>query len=331
MTRTRQLWALLLILLTGWAIVIHEIFENDGLIVSLTFLGTVIVAIAVMRILALSMPLQRLEDIHRLTQEIDERMSTNPSPIDENNAPKEILPIIQATNRLIRYQEDRYENERDFTANASHELRTPLAGIRLQTQIAMRSNDTAARNRAFDNVMRAVDRATMLVEQLLVLSRLTAEKVEFNRAAIDLNKLAMRVTAELSEWMSDRQASVVIQRNPGIMLNGNAESLAILINNLIRNAITHAQGSPHVDVSVRDTGDGVVLEVADNGPGIPEAEMKQVMERFAKASGSKGGTGLGLAIVKRIADLHNARIGLANREQGTGLIVTITFPAGGAV
>lgn len=326
MNRTRQLWTLLVILMAGWAIVIHEIFEHDGLAISLTFLGTVFVAIMVMRILALSMPLQRLKDIHRLTREIDGRISTTkPAPIDEHAAPKEILPIIQATNRLIRYQEDRYENERDFTANASHELRTPLAGIRLQTQIAMRSDDDAARKRAFDNVMHAVDRATMLVEQLLVLSRLTAEKVEFNRAPVDLMHIAARVTGELSEWMADRHAIVTVGRNKA-MVEGNAESIGILVTNLIRNAITHSHENARVEVTSRIEGGTVHLEVADNGPGIPENEMKTVMERFSKASGSKGGTGLGLAIVKRIAELHNAQVDLNNRVQGQGLVVTVKFP-----
>jgi len=326
MTRSRLLWVLVTILMVGWSVVIHETFEHDGLEVSLTFLATIAVAIAIMRILSMSMPLQRLKDIHRLTREIDARLSAKPEPIDEHDAPREILPIIQATNRLIRYQQDRYENERDFTANASHELRTPLAGIRLQTQLAMRATDDAARERAFANVMRAVDRATTLVEQLLVLSRLTAEKIELDRVPVDLTQLCARVIGELSEWMADRKSTIILTRTAPVIILANADSIAILINNLIRNAITHTEDGSHVEVAVQQDGHNALLRVVDDGPGIPEQEMKAVMERFAKASGSKGGTGLGLAIVKRIADLHHADVLLSRPQSGSGLAVTVSFP-----
>jgi two-component system sensor histidine kinase QseC len=112
------------------------------------------------------------------------------------------------------------------------------------------------------------------------------------------------------------------------VVNGDAAALAILIRNLVDNAIRYTPPGGRVEVSVATREDGITLTVTDNGPGIPELERARVFERFYRAPGSGGqGCGLGLSIAQRIAELHGASIELAAPVTGSGLQVTVRFPA----
>jgi signal transduction histidine kinase len=111
-------------------------------------------------------------------------------------------------------------------------------------------------------------------------------------------------------------------------VSGDAAALAILIRNLVDNAIRYTPSGGRVKVSIATRDDRVTLTVTDNGPGIPELERERVFERFYRAPGSGGqGCGLGLSIVQRIAELHGASIELIAPTTGSGLQVTVRFPA----
>lgn len=269
----------------------------------------------------------RIRTIKRVADEIEKRIHESSSHIDESKAPKEIRPIISALNRLLSYEEDRYNQERDFTANASHELRTPLAGIRLQTQIALRTKDTKQRKKAFRNILKSIDRATRLVEQLLTLSRLTADRVDLDMSSFALEKLTAQVITDLAPLTEDKQITVKHTKSRKALITANEETISILIHNLIRNAIIYTPTGGYVHIIVKRLEDRVLLTVTDTGPGIALEKRTHVMQRFKKAeSGTKTGTGLGLAIVKRVADLHHATVELSNNEtHGHGLKVTVIF------
>lgn len=269
---------------------------------------------------------RRMRNIEALATEIDSRISQSLEPIDSRGTPKEIIPIINALNRLIAYEEDRYTQERDFTANASHELRTPLAGIRLQTQIAMRTVDKKQQDKAHKNILKAIDRATHLVEQLLTLSRLTADRVSLRTDMFNVERVVTKVMSELSSMAKEKKITLSSHKDKLSMIHGNPDTIAILIHNLIRNAIIYTPLGGKVHVTVQQSDNDVTLRVADNGPGISPEKRENIMQRFQKAdTGTKTGTGLGLAIVKRVADLHNTKVELGTSEGGQGLTVTIRF------
>ncbi len=271
-------------------------------------------------------PQQKLLEIEKLAKKIEQMVENTDELINEKNAPQEIKPLINSVNRLISYQEDRYKNERDFTANASHELRTPLAGIRLQTEFAMQTTDAEKKQKALSNVLQSVDRATRLVEQLLILSRLTAEKIDLAREQVDLKKIAIRTINELAHVAKAKNIEIATGRMDECILEANEQSLDILINNLLRNSIIYTGNDGHILLEVYHDNGSPVFSISDTGPGISPEKRELVFKRFEKADQSaKTGTGLGLSIAKRIADLHNAKIILTDNENNIGLKVLVIF------
>ena len=274
-------------------------------------------------------PRERIAEIKQLSKAIDKQMDDNPQPILLANTPVEIRPIVQSLNALIKFQLDRYQQERDFTANASHELRTPLAGIRLQTEIAMMTEDEEQKNNALNNVIKAVDRGTRLVEQLLVLSRLTMDKMVLDVAEFDLAELCQQKVQEYKNAAQNKPVQLTYAKpSTACRLNASEASLDILLDNLLRNAINYTPIDGDIHVYLKQQGNEIIVEVSDTGPGIPTRDHERVFNRFQKASSSsKSGTGLGLAIVKRIVDLHHGTVSLSFSEGNHGLSVTIKLPA----
>lgn len=272
-------------------------------------------------------PQQSLGKINAATQKIESHMEGEWKPIEIENVPPEIEPLIDALNTLLHYHNDRYEQERNFTAHASHELRTPLAGIRLQTELAMATKDPDKRDQALRNVIKAVDRGTRLVEQLLVLSRLTTEDFDLAMENVDLVALGGRLVTERMDMAAKAKIEITFKPEANhIFVEGNEESLSIMIDNLLRNALTYTPQGGKVVLGVRkDMLHGLII-VTDTGPGIPKELRKTVFKRFQKADqGSQKGTGLGLAIVKRIAELHSGDITLTDGPDDKGLQVTVSL------
>jgi signal transduction histidine kinase len=265
-------------------------------------------------------------EIEELSYDIEKRITESLAPIDEKTAPKEIRPLINAINRLISYFEDRSHHEQDFSANASHELRTPLAGIRLQTEIAMSTDDPEVQKKSHDNILKAVDQNERLIEQLLTLARLTADRVDLAMEKLDVGQLSSHVIANLQSLADEKQISLKLESRGNLALLASEESLSILLHNLIRNAINYTPEGGAVQVSATKSKGGVVLSVMDKGPGIAPDKYDMVLERFQKSqNNNKSGSGLGLAIVKRICDLHHATLTLDQTTRKGGLKVTVTF------
>ena len=266
------------------------------------------------------------KEIETLSQDIEKRITETLAPIEESAAPKEIRPLINAINRLIAYFEDRSSHEQDFSANASHELRTPLAGIRLQTEIAMSTDDPEIQQKAYQNVLIAIDQNERLIEQLMTLARLTADRVELAIEEVNLSQLSAHVIANLQSLADEKHISLKLESEDNLTLIASEESLSILLHNLIRNAIYYTPEVGAIKVNAAKLKDKVVLLIKDNGPGISPDKYDMVLERFQKSqNNNKSGSGLGLAIVKRICDLHHATLTLNKATKRGGLKVTVTF------
>lgn len=267
-----------------------------------------------------------LRPLKHLKQEVKQRTPNQLVPLAMQDVPEEVVPLVGALNDLFARLEAAFESERRFTADAAHELRTPLAALKIQAQVAMRSSDIAERNTALENVLRGVERATRLVQQLLTLARVDPETAMASFKQVNLRGLAASVMADLEHLAHVKQIEMLLEEGQAPYVLGDDSQLNLLLRNLLDNAIRYTPTGGLVTVSVSDI-NGVHLKVGDTGPGIPETEREQVLQRFYRISGSgEEGSGLGLSIVRRIADLHGARLELSNNEKGGGLLVQVIWP-----
>ncbi|MEO6917863.1 MAG: ATP-binding protein [Collimonas sp.] len=269
-----------------------------------------------------------LAPIKRAAAEVQARDMHALSAIPDAKLPQEIQPLTQALNDLLARLGQSINAQRAFVADAAHELRTPLTALRLQVQLAERANDDAERHVAFYDLKQGLDRATHLLQQLLTLARQEPGAFEQAHAALDMNALVHSVISNFAVTANAQQVDLGISSEMQASITGNADALRILLNNLIDNALRYSAAGSSIDVSIAQDAAGVTVTVEDHGPGIPEADLQRVFDRFYRAAGSQSqshGSGLGLAIVKQIADAHRASVSL--RNTGHGLLASVYFPA----
>ncbi len=270
-----------------------------------------------------------LAPLYKLSAAIQNREPKNLKPIDIAHTPEEITPVVSSMNTLFQRLHTAFEHERRFTADASHELRTPLAALKTHAQVALRLAENETQKKSLHQVINGVDRASHLVEQLLTLARLDPDK-DFDSLAhdIDLCAVAANVIGDLSSFAFDKKIDLGLHSECQGHIRGNAGMLAIMLRNLVDNALRYTPAEGVVEVAVTTEGDKVVLKVMDSGPGIPEDARAKVFERFYRQLGNQApGVGLGLSIVARVIELHHAEIGLFTSPLG-GLEIRVNFSTG---
>ncbi len=263
-----------------------------------------------------------------LARDVAHRDPEQLRPLPLENIPAESRPLVESLNQLFDRLETAFENERRFTADAAHELRTPLAALKIQAQVAQGTRDETARRHALQQLVQGVDRATHLVQQLLTLARLDPDAAYADKTGVDLCALARETLAELSPAAREKHIELSLNSDCHGCFHGNRDALAILLRNLVENALRYTPGNGKAEVEVLTGGDGsVTLSVADSGPGIPEEERARVTERFyrSRAAQQIPGSGLGLSIVQRIVEHHRATLTLGTASLG-GLQVEVRFP-----
>lgn len=272
-----------------------------------------------------------LAPLSQAAAEIARRSPSHLDPLPLNGLPDEVRPLVERLNGLFERVARSIEQERRFTADAAHELRTPLAGLRAQAEVAMASRDDAARAHALRSVLAACDRGARLIEQLLLLARADAAEQATMTSSVPLAPLAGEVLAALAPEALARGVEVELIGADTVSAPGNAYWLSILLRNLVDNALRHAQSGQRVTVTVRQDGAGALLEVLDEGPGVPADALARLGERFhrvldGEAEGAVPGSGLGLSIVRRIAQLHGGSVAFAQGDAGRGLRVLVRLP-----
>lgn len=250
------------------------------------------------------------------------------APVQVPDAPAEMQPMVDALNRLFQRITSMVVSERRFTADAAHELRTPIAAIRAQAQVALAETDATQRAHALRATLAGCDRAARLVDQLLTLSRLEAG-AEPPAALLDLSTLAQRVVGELAPRAIDRGQTLGLDAEPGCQLRGNDTLLAVLLRNLVDNALRYSPAGAEVRVAVSRAGGQLRLQVDDSGPGLSDGDLARLGERFFRVLGSgQDGSGLGWSIVRRIAAAQGATVAVARSVALGGLAVTVQWPQG---
>ena len=268
--------------------------------------------------------------LRRLGSTLAERQAQALHPVALAGAPLEMLPMLDALNALFERIATLLESERRFTADAAHELRTPIAAIRIQAQVALGEADAALRNHALHSTLDGCDRATRLVDQLLTLSRLEAVAVPA-MAAVDLRALTQRVVAELAGKAIGKQQTLEFEANEAnesCSIPGNETLLAVLVRNLVDNAVRYSPPSARIQVAVHGQGGQVVWRIDDSGPGLAEADRQRLGERFFRVPGSaESGSGLGWSIVRRIAAVHRMTLQVERSVALGGLAVSVSCQA----
>jgi two-component system OmpR family sensor kinase len=270
-----------------------------------------------------------LAPVSRVRRQVAERQADDLTEVNEAGLPAEIRPLVHELNLLFTRVRQAFEAQKSFVADAAHELRSPLAALKLQVQGLQRAGDDAAREVAAGRLAAGIDRATRLMEQLLVLARQQANAVTGPRPRpTSLAELARQALADAASHAQVRRIDLGLRHADASDVPGNAEALTILLRNLLDNAIKYTPPGGTVDVEIHRPADRVLLSVEDSGPGIPEADRDRVLDRFYRATGTQTtGSGLGLAIVKSIADLHGASVTLGRSPRLGGLRVELSFPA----
>ncbi|PWC32001.1 ATP-binding protein [Azospirillum sp. TSO22-1] len=246
-----------------------------------------------------------------------------------DGAPDELRSVARALDGLFARIGALLEKERRFTADAAHELRTPLAAIKTHAQVALAEPEEAGRRAAIARVVEGADRAARLVEQLLLLARLDPQSA-LPVTPVRLDEAARGCVAGLAPWAAGKGVDLGLVGDTGAAeatVMGDAALLGVLARNLMDNAVRYTPPGGRVDVAVVVAEGRVLLRVADDGPGIPEAERGRAFDRFHRVPGSgETGSGLGLSIAARIAALHGAALTLGEGIGGQGLSVTVAFP-----
>ena len=224
---------------------------------------------------------------------------------------------------------------RDFVANVSHELRTPLTAVRGYVEALLDGvSDPSDARRFLETIARHTFRMERLVRDLLRLARLDAGQEPLDKAACAIDSLFAAVIADVSSEIEARSQRVVQRVDPdATVVSGDPAKLHDALRNLLHNATSYAPEKSEIVIASARRDGRIVLTVTDSGPGIPEADLPRVFERFyrvdkarSRNSRDPGGTGLGLAIVKHLVGLHGGTVAVANRPEG-GATFTIELPA----
>lgn len=266
-----------------------------------------------------------LNPIYRVINEVKKRESANLEPIRFEHIPQEIIPLTESLNDLFIRLNHAFEKERRFTNDAAHELRTPLAALKTHAQVALRETDEADKKAAILNILDGVKRASHLVDQMLILARMTPEQDLTADKKVKIFNVVEDVAAELSHLAVAKNIELTLTGEHNLVINASATLLSILLRNLIYNAIIYTPANGEIKIDILQINSRPAIQISDNGPGIDETLLERVFDRFFRVAGSHtDGCGLGLAIAKECADKLPAKLTLQNIKPH-GLLAEIRF------
>jgi two-component system sensor histidine kinase TctE len=258
-----------------------------------------------------------LSPLAELQHRIGARRVDDLSPIDSSHVPEEITPLVGSLNAMLEKLSQNIQMQKRFIADAAHQMKTPLAGMRMQSELALRQTSAEEIHRSLEQLSKSSESATRLVNQLLALARAenqTAQSSPF--VPVELSELARAVVQDWVPASFSRRIDLGFEQSgQPLMVAGNPTMLRELLSNLVDNALRYTPAGGSVTVRLRADAPRAlaILEVEDTGPGIPQAERGRVFERFYRILGSHTeGSGLGLAIVREIAQQHGAEVEIYN-------------------
>jgi two-component system sensor histidine kinase QseC len=266
-----------------------------------------------------------LGGLRRVTRQINTRSPELMLPLAQDHIPTDLLPLVEAVNRLLGKLSAVLDRERQLTDHAAHELRTPLSVPKLQAQMARRASNEQDRSEALDALLEGADRANHVIDQLLTLARVKNQ--DYPVEDTDVMQVAHESVGMLAPLLAEKDMQVAFEGDGNVMARANHHLFAILFGNIINNAIKYAPAGSQIRVRGMKANGVASVSVSDEGPGIPENERDRVFERFYRMEGSvSSGSGLGLTIAGQCAAQMGAAIRLETSVNGTGLCVRVEMP-----
>jgi signal transduction histidine kinase len=256
-----------------------------------------------------------------------------PTPVAEDEVGElagTLEEMLRALDGARAEREGAMQKQREFVADASHELRTPLTSVLANLELlqaSLRQDDHAEDREVVDSALRSSRRMGRLIGDLLLLARADAGRLQ-PHGRCDLAEIAGEAAAEAAPLMGERR--LILENDRPLRVEGSRDELHRMVLNLLDNAASHTPPDARVELRSREEGDDAVLEVADDGPGIPPAMRAQVFDRFVRGEGpadraAGNGTGLGLAIVSAVADAHGGTVRAGESDAG-GALFTVRIP-----
>lgn len=267
-----------------------------------------------------------LKPVGDLARELRQREVTDLRPIIQQNVPDELVQLTQSANELLRRLEASFLREKRFSADAAHELRTPIAALKIHCDNLLVEESSS---KSAMKLQEGIQRMSYLVEQILMLNRMAPDHFMGQFEPVNLTQLVKHVIVEHSNALENKRHQIQFDGDECWIL-GDRLALETLLNNLLGNAIKYTSDGGTIAVNTWLRGNEVVLEVMDNGVGIPEDQYDRVFDRFYRLGGDRHnsrmpGCGLGLSIVKQVVDLHEANVKLTRSRFDQGLLVMVTF------
>jgi two-component system OmpR family sensor kinase len=271
-----------------------------------------------------------------LSRELGQRRPELLQPLSDAGLPGELQPLVRSLNTLLQRLDTALQHQRNFVGDAAHELRTPITALRLQLDALRRADTAPERAEVMDALDAGIARASTLVHQLLLIARAENASIQPATDALSLE----RIGAEALERHLPAARAGVIDLGMKKLEDGSLRAapgdIETVLDNLLSNAIRYSPAGSRVDLSLyapKDAdkddsrGDTIVIEVTDNGPGIPVAERERVFDRFYRLPDTvAAGTGLGLAIAKTICERNGARISIESGADQRGTRVRVEWP-----
>lgn len=261
--------------------------------------------------------------LNRLRTSLANRSADNLSPLPMYSDMDEMVAVTNSLNQLLARLDNTIQQERLFTADAAHELRTPLAGLRLHLELMANSGVQQA-----PMLLERIDQLMHTIEQLLMLSRAGQALASGHYDTLNWNRdIIAPLKMEMEEMVALRGQNIIWPNESADMVQGDAVLLRLMLRNLMENASRYSPTESTIKVSLVTQGNGAVLGVSDQGPGIEEEHRQTITDPFRRMDQRYGGSGLGLNIVQRIVHLHNGKLTLDSGADGIGLQASCWIPA----
>lgn len=264
-----------------------------------------------------------------LSRELARRGPESLQPVRSEGLPDELKPLVESLNALLNRLDIASQQQRNFISDAAHELRTPAAALRLQLDAYRRADSEEERSETIGQLDAGIRRLSMAIAQLLVFARSEWSQDQDSRVPMSLESVGREALERHLPVARHRGIDLGISQLDAGVLNASPGDVDIVLDNLLGNAINYSASGGRVDLAMSVRDGEVIVDVADDGLGIPVADREAVFRRFYRGLGSNvEGTGLGLSIVKAICDRYGARIEILDGLHGRGARFRIWWPVG---